>query len=133
DPSARAISPARDAAEGPLSRPSGKRKQRYECVLGQPETAPTAARGTSQGGLIRNANPVRGDLLTAQQYPPATVGVQPDPGELPSAVLGLDRQSGGCADPRQIRWQPQRYPLVLVRQIAFPALWHPSAVHGSHR
>src|SRR5215212_11583039 len=67
-----------------------------------------------QPGLIRNAKPVRGGLLTAQQHAPAAVGVEPGPGELPSAVLGLDRQTGGSADPRQIRWQPQRYPLVLI-------------------
>src|SRR5882757_10420693 len=90
-------------------------------------------RSSLQPGLIRNANPVRGGLLAAQQNPPAAVGVQPDPGELPSAVLGLDRQSGGCADPRQIRWQPQGYPLVLVGQIAVPALWHPAAVHRRHQ
>ena len=77
-----------------------------------------------------------GRFLAAQQHPPAAVGVEPHPGEFPAAVLGLDRQPGRCADPGQVRWQPQRYPLVFVGQVVIPSRWHPAAVHrpsSAHR
>ena len=76
--------------------------------------------------------PVGSGLLAAQQNPSAAVGVQADPGQLPTAVLRLDRQPRRGGQPRHVGWQPQRHPLVLVGQVGFPSGGHPATLDRRH-
>src|SRR5262249_24551337 len=64
---------------------------------------------------------------------PATVGIEPHPGQLPAAIFGLDGQPGGRAEPGDFRRQAQRYPLVFVGHVGDPARGQPGPARRGQR
>src|SRR5690349_18504545 len=83
--------------------------------------------------LVGDVQAVDGGLLAAQQHSAAAVGVEPNPGEFPAAILRLDGQPGGRADPGQVWGQPKRHPFVLVGQIDIPPRRHEATLDRRHR
>ena len=111
--------PSRSAAAAP-------RTPRCESARRAPGTSPAAARGSSlQPRLVAWSF----SLSAPQQNSSATVVVEPNPGQLPTAVLGLDRQPRRRRQPRHVWRQSQRHPLVVVGKSTSHPLGKPAAGH----
>src|SRR5947209_4055330 len=118
---------ANRGSAGPSSRRSNRRTTAAAVT---PRS--TAEDRPSQFGLV-GPSVTHPRLLAPQQNSPAAVGIEAHPRQLPAAILGLDGQPGGRAEPRHFRWQPQRDPLVFVGHVGVPARRQPIGARRGHR